>query len=58
MDQLTNRLPELQTGLFRDDGLTIAKTTRRNLEKLRQKIVDIFGEFGLKITSTANLKVV
>ena len=36
----------------------MAETTPRNLEKLRQKVVTIFGEFGLRITSTANLKVV
>ena len=58
LDQLANRIKEIKTGLFRDDRLAVAETTNRNLEKLRQKIVVIFGEFGLKITSTANLKVV
>ena len=58
LDQLTNRIKELQTGSYRDDSLAVAETTPRNLEKLRQKVVKIFGEFGLNITSTANLKVV
>ena len=58
LDQLTNRIKDLQIGIYRDDGLAVAKTTPRNLEKMRQQIVKIFGEFGLKITSTANLKVV
>jgi hypothetical protein len=44
--------------LYRDDGFAVAETTSRNIEKLRQIIVKILNEFGLKITSTANLKVV
>ena len=58
LDQITNRIKEIESGLYRDDGLAVAETTPRNLEKLRQKIVKIMNEFGLKITSTANQKVV
>ena len=48
----------MEAGKYRDDGLGVAETTARNLEKIRQKIVQVYGEYGLKITSTANLKVV
>ena len=58
LDQLTNRIKELQFGSYRDDSLAVAETRPQNLEKLRQKVVKVFGEFGLNITSTANLKVV
>ena len=58
LDQISNRIKEIDSGLYRDDGLAVAETTPRNIEKLRQKIVKILNEFGLKITSTANLKVV
>ena len=36
----------------------MADTTARNMDKIRQTIVKVYGDFGLKITSTANLKVV
>ena len=58
LDQITNRIKEIDAGLYRDDGLAVAKSTPRTNEKLRQKIVSLMGEFGLKITSTANQKVV
>ena len=58
LDQINNRIKEIEAGLYRDDGLGVAETTPRNLEKLRQKIVKIMSEFGFKITSTANQKVV
>ena len=58
LDQLANRIAGLEIGKYRDDGLGVAETTARNMEKMRQKIVQVYGDFGLKITSTANLKVV
>ena len=58
LDQIANRIKDIDAGLYRDDGLAVAKSTPRNNEKLRQKIVSLMGEFGLKITSTANQKVV
>ena len=58
LDQLTNRIAGLETGVYRDDGLGVAQNTGRNIEKMRQKIEQVYEEFGLKITSTANLKVV
>ena len=58
LDQLNNRIKEIASVLFRDDGISVSDATPRLLEKARQKIVKIFEEFGLKITSTANLKVI
>ena len=58
LDQLSNRIKELEVGIYRDDALGVVETTARNAEKIRQKIIQIMSEHGLKITSTANLKVV
>ena len=58
LDQISNRIKEIEAGLYRDDGLAVADTTPRNVEKIRQKIVKIMEEFGLKITSCANQKIV
>ena len=58
LDQLKNRIKEIESVLFRDDGIAVSDATPRLLEKARQKIVNIFEEWGLKITSTANLKVI
>ena len=58
LDQITNKIKGIDPGLYRDDGLAVAENTPRNCEKIRQKIVSIMNEFGLKITSKANRKVV
>ena len=58
LDQLRNRIKELETGIYRDDALRVIETTARNIEKVRQKIVEIMKENGLNITSKANVKVV
>ena len=53
---LTNQIPGLEVGLYRDDGLCVSGATKRVNEKLRQKIVKVFQENGLSITSIANCK--
>ena len=55
---MNNRIKEIESVLFRDDGISVSDATPRLLEKARQKIVKIFEELGLKIFSTANLKVI
>ena len=58
LDQIANRIKDINAGLYRDDGLAVVESTPRNNEKVRQKIISIMGEFGLQITSLANQKVV
>ena len=48
----------LDIGLYRDDGLALSKFSRRKNEQIKKKICEIFERNGLKITITANLKVV
>ena len=43
-------LPNFEAILYRDDGLAITPSSPRIQEKLRQRIIRIFGEQDLKIT--------
>jgi hypothetical protein len=44
-------------GLYRDDGLAAINTTSGRLgDKARKDLIQIFGNFGLKITAEANLR--
>ena len=45
-------------GLYRDDGLCISNKTARETDILKKKICKTFKDHGLKITISANLKVV
>ena len=52
---LTTQIPNLEFGIYRDDGLCVSNATPRLTEKLRKKIVKLFQENGLGTTSSANL---
>lgn len=46
-------------GLYRDDGLAVFKNlTARTAHKTKDELIRIFAEFGLKITTQANMKFV
>ena len=51
--KLTKVIPDL--GLYRDDGLTVTRSTATQTEKLKQKLVKVFDDQKLKITVTANI---
>ena len=53
---LLKDLPNFVASLYRDDGLGVTSSTPRQQEKLRQRIVKIFAEQGLKITISVNQK--
>ena len=55
---LLRDLPNMEASLYRDDGLGVTSSTPRQQEKLRQRIVKIFAEQGLKITIAINQRVV
>ena len=48
----------ISIGLYRDDGLAASKFSAQKTENIKKEIVKIFQENNLKITITANLKVV
>ena len=56
LDKISNECPEIELGLYRDDGLGITKNmSGRSTEKLRQKLFQIFKSVDLKITIEGNL---
>ena len=57
LDEIRKKFPELNFGLYRDDGLAAhKKMAGRRLEKTKQKLEKMFEkEFGLEITIEMNL---
>ena len=51
-------IPNLSSVIYRDDVLGVTRSTPRQQEKMKQKIINIFAEHGLRITIFINLKVV
>ena len=49
---------DINTGLYRDDGLAISNKTPRQTELIKKEICKIFKKNGLSITIEANKKVV
>ena len=45
---------KMKVALFRDDGIAITKLTKRQNEKLKQDIINIFQKEGLSITLNVN----
>ena len=46
--------PNINIGLYRDDGLAISNTTPRDTENIKKEICRIFNHNGLRITIEAN----
>ena len=51
-------LPKGSVGLYRDDGLCIVKGNGQQVERVRKKLIKMFQNEGLKITTMGNLTVV
>ena len=59
LHKLTSVFPDINIGLYRDDGLAIFKNINtRSGDNVRKKFSEILGNLGLKITVQSNLKVV
>ena len=53
------KFEKTNTGLYRDKGLILLKSiTDRLAEKAKKDLIKAFDEFELKITATANQKIV
>ena len=48
----------IEIGAYRDDFLAACKFSPQKTEKIKKEICTIFEKNGLKITITANLKIV
>lgn len=59
LETLAKRIPKENSGLYRDDGLIILRNlSRRQTDKTRKDIEQIFKEIGFKIDIKTNLKIV
>ena len=55
--EVSKRFPELNFGLYRDDGLAShSRIPGPKLDRIRKDLHNLFAEFGLKITIETNLK--
>ena len=57
LSQLT-KIPEIDIGLYRDDGLAVINQTPQKIEKIKKEICKIFAQNNLRITIEANKKIV
>ena len=53
-----NKIPRVEIGLYKDDGLAVLQQTPRATERIKKEICHIFRKCDLKITVEANKKVV
>lgn len=52
------QIPNIEIGLYRDDGLAATTQTPRETERIKKQICNVFKNNNLKITIEANKKVV
>lgn len=57
LSQLT-QIPEIDIGLYRDDGLAVLNQTPQKIENVKKEICRIFANNNLRITIEANKKTV
>ena len=50
-------IPQQCIGLYRDDGLGVTNLSGPDTERLRQQVVRLFAQHGLKITVEAGIKI-
>ena len=52
------QLPNIEIGLYRNDGLAVTTLTPKETERIKKQICNVFKNNNLKITIEANKKVV
>ena len=52
------QIPEIDIGLYHDDGLAVLNHTPQKIEKVKKEICRIFANNNLRITTEANKKIV
>ena len=58
LNQLQDLSPNIQIGLFRDDGLAVSTLSAQQTENIAKKMCEIFKKNELRITVEVNLSVV
>ena len=57
LSKLTDLITDGSVGLYRDDGLAVVhKYSGPQMDRLRKKIIDVFKQYGFKITISIDLK--
>ena len=56
IDKHQVRIDKQQIGIYRDDGLMLVRGSKRELDRLRKKMEQLFATFGLKITTETGMK--
>ena len=56
LSKLEQLIPKHQMGLYRDDGLAVIKLSGPETERLRKKIIEMFNNHGLRITTETNIE--
>ena len=51
-------IPGSQVGLYRDDGMSAVKGNGQEIERIRKKLIAMFKNEGLNITTEGNVTVV
>ena len=55
---LSNKLDKRSTGLYRDDGLVLLRSTSKyKIDRIRKDIIEIFKNAGFKIEINTNLHI-
>ena len=56
LDKMRSRFPELDSGLYRDDGLGVSKSISKcMMERKKKAIIKMFKDMGLDITIDTNM---
>ena len=56
LNKLEAVFPQENVGLYRDDGLAVLSVSGPQIDRIRKQVINIFGQEGLKITVTTNIK--
>ena len=56
LSQMERLIPREDLGLYRDDGLGVVDLPGPEIERLRKKVVKLFSDHGLQITTEVNIK--
>ena len=57
LSKLERLIPKDQIGLYRDNGLAVVELPGPEVERLKKKVVKLFSEHNLSITTEVNIKV-
>ena len=57
LSEMEQLIPREQLGLYRDDGLAVVELPGPEIERLKKRIIQLFLQHNLKITTEVNVKI-